>query len=117
MRKSVTIVGVGDRLYQWIGLVRRAGQLVEGYDAVLRVLSSSGTRQQIYLVILAGDASRGNVQRLVSACERRGISWYSWGSKEALGKAVGGSPRSVIAITDSGFAVAIGKIMGPSTGS
>ena len=83
-----------------LGLARKAGKIASG-DLAVREAVSKG---KAALVLLAGDAGPSTVDRFTRLCGQRSIDCIRIGSQEELGRALGQSPRAVLAVTDVNFA-------------
>lgn len=87
-------------LLGFLGIANRAGVVVRGTDAVRQALRS----RQAALVLLAHDAApgqRGKLTGLLAATETPAVEL---GSREELGRALGASPLSAVAVRPSTFA-------------
>lgn len=89
-----------ERIYSFLGLATKAGKLLSGEDTCERMLKLG----KVYLVIVAEDASDNTRKKFENMCDYRKVDIMYFGKKEMLGKFTGKKTRSVIAITDRGFA-------------
>ena len=89
-----------DKVYSFMGLAMKAGKLVSGEEGCERTIRSGNA----FLVVTAEDASDNTVKKFQNACEYRKVPFFRFGSKEALGRLLGKEIRSVITVTDAGFA-------------
>lgn len=102
-----------DRLSGLLGLSRRAGRLIWGYDAVLKAVASGEAK----LVVLAEDTAPHTAKRIEQACETAGIDRYMLPfGKEMLGRAIGRADTAVAAVSDDGFSEGIRKYCRNITG-
>ena len=83
-----------------MGLAMKAGKLVSGEEGCEKTIRGG----KAFLVITAEDASENTVKKFKNACEYRNVPFFRFGHKEALGRLLGKEVRSVITVTDSGFA-------------
>ena len=83
-----------------LGLAMKAGDVVSGEFMTEKAIREGIAR----LVIVAKDAS-GNAD----SCHFYHVPYVEFGDKEMLGKAIGKEFRASVAVTNSGFAKAIGK--------
>ncbi|MCW2277896.1 L7Ae/L30e/S12e/Gadd45 family ribosomal protein [Heliophilum fasciatum] len=90
-----------------LGFARRSQKTASG-DATVEAFLKKG---KVHLLILADDASPGISKKLQFWCEDLGVPVQRFGSKTALGLALGQSARSAVAILDEGFAQAIRKAL------
>lgn len=86
-----------------LGLARRAGAVVPGTEAVRQAVR----RGQARLVVMAGDASGVQLNKIRSALRHRPIPWAILGDRAALGGVVGHDPVSALAVTTASFAAEI----------
>jgi len=89
-----------ERIYSFLGLATKAGKTISGEGNC----ESAIKRRRVYLVIVAGDASENTKKKFMNMCRYRKIDIRIFGEKEKLGKYIGKKIRSVVAITDKGFA-------------
>ncbi len=88
-----------------LGLARRAGRLVIGYDSVAEA-------QKLYAVYFASDFSPRAARRLAERAATSGaaVKTLPW-DMAAVGAAIGKSPVGVVGVTDKGFAAMLdGKL-------
>ena len=79
-----------------------------GHEAVAKALEAGRLR----LLLLSQDISPGEGERCIREGERRAVPVVILGlSREELGEALGGPPRVVAGITDTGLAEGIAKTM------
>jgi len=79
---------------------QRAGKLTSGSYAVKSTLN----RGRVRLLLIANDAAAQSVQELNGLAIARGVPVLSYGSKDDLGRLIGKSPRTALAITDEHMA-------------
>lgn len=83
-----------------LGLCKRAGKLAAGEQAAEQAVR----RGQAYLLILAEDASQNTKKKFRNSAAYYKLPLAEIEQKEALGRAIGAQMRSIIAITEEGFA-------------
>ena len=84
-----------------LGLAMKAGDVVSG-----EFMTEKSIREGIArLVIVAKDASGNTKKKFADSCHFYHVPYVEFGDKEMLGKAI----RASVAVTNSGFAKAIGK--------
>jgi ribosomal protein L7Ae-like RNA K-turn-binding protein len=88
------------QLLDLLGLAARAGRVQAGTDAVRKAVREGG----VSLVILAGDASPTQHQKLKPLLEARKIRHRMLLSREQLGLAIGRGPVAAVGLTDANFA-------------
>ena len=87
-------------VYQLLGLARRAGAIVPGTAAVRDSVRSGAAE----LVLLAGDASPAQLDKVHAILENRAIPRASLGDRAGLGAAIGTGPVSAVAVTSAPLA-------------
>ena len=90
---------INDKVFQLIGLSKRAGKLVSGAYAVEQSIKSSKAQ----LVIISQDASLNTMKKFTEMCRHRKIDIIKLGSKQDLGQSIGKPARTLLAITDLSF--------------
>lgn len=100
------------KVLQTIGLATRARRLVSGEDVCQRQLRAGKGK----LCIVAEDASDNTKKRFSDMCSYRNVEIVFFGQKEELGKFTGKEIRTVIVITDDGFAKKIRELLAELTG-
>lgn len=100
------------KILQIIGLAARARRLVSGEDVCQRQLRAGKGA----LCIVAEDASDNTKKRFSDICGYRRIELVFFGEKEELGKFTGKGIRTVIVVTDDGFAGKIKEMLAELTG-
>ncbi len=96
-----------NKIFGLLGLATNAGKIVFGDSAVSKAVLCKKAK----LVILACDCGKNISQKIIKISEENGVKWAEFSDKESIGKAVGKDDKAVIAITDTGFADAVQKIM------
>lgn len=86
-----------DRL---ISIGQRAGKLASGSFAV----TSNLNKGRVKLLLIATDAAAQSVQELNGLAKAKGVPVLTYGSKDDLGRLIGKSPRTALAITDEHMA-------------
>ena len=83
-----------------LGLCKRAGRLAAGEVAAEQAVR----KKQAYLLILAEDASKNTKKKFTNSAAYYELPLAEIGTKTELGRAIGAEERSIIAITEEGFA-------------
>ena len=95
-----------DNLLHLIGLCKRAGQLESGDEPVGAACRARDCR----LILVARDAADNSFRRVKHFADAGQCLWVSVPyTKEELGEAVGRTACAMAAVTDIGFAEAIGQ--------
>ena len=87
------------RVLSFIGLAAKAGKIVAGFDGV----SISIGQKTVKLVIIARDTSPGTAKKIESLCIKDNIPVFRFFDKNALGDAIGKSPKAIVAVMDDNF--------------
>lgn len=93
-----------------LGFAQAAGKVVSGDFAVTRQLRMGN----VHLVIIATDGGRRVERRFGHLCDEQGVPWRRWGTKEQLGRLLGKSARSVVAVLDPAFAAKLEEAVSES---
>ncbi len=88
-----------DKFYQLLGLCNRAGGLVSGETACEKAIKTGNAK----LVVISEEASVNTLNKFFEKCNSKNITYVIAGCKKTLGRAIGKSSRTVIAITDNRF--------------
>lgn len=96
-----------DKALNLISLATKANRVKTGEFLTTKTLQEG----LAYLVIIASDTSEKSTKRLLGIAKTYECPTLVYGSKEELGKFTGKKEKSVITITDKGFADAITKIV------
>lgn len=95
---------VQKRVLTLLGFAQAAGKIASGETAVHLALE----RQKARLVVLAGDAADATKKRIVRLAERLQVPIVMLDTnRDALGLAIGKSPRAAVVVMDAQFARAI----------
>lgn len=94
-----------NKIFSLLGLAQRAGSVASGEFMTEKCVKSKKAK----LVIVAEDASDNTKKLFHDMCAYRKVPVYDYGTKEALGKAIGKAMRSSVAVTEQGFADSVKK--------
>ena len=83
-----------------LGLCKRAGKLSAGEVAAEQAVRG----KKAFLLIISEDASQNTKKKFRNSAAYYELPLAEIGTKEELGRAIGADMRSVIAITEAGFA-------------
>ncbi len=92
----------------FLGMARRAGNVVVGTDAVRQALRKGDVK----LLILASDGSETQKKKLVPLAEARGVRWETLASSQELGAAVGAGSLTAVGVIGNEFAGELKKRLG-----
>jgi ribosomal protein L7Ae-like RNA K-turn-binding protein len=85
-----------DKFLQFLGLTKRAGKLLEGYNKCEDELK----RNKIHLIILSLDASENTVDKFSTYSEKLKIPVIRFYYKEEIGSALGLQEIKVLGVSD-----------------
>ena len=94
-----------NKVLSLLGIAMRGRNLVSGEFQT----ESSVKDGSAMLVIIAADASANTKKLFTDKCSFYGVPIYEYGTKEALGRAIGKDLRSSLGVCDAGLADAIIK--------
>jgi len=95
------------RLDNLLQLCMKAGKLVCGIDATLRLIS----RNRIVIVIYSADLADNTREKLLLKCEDKKVTAFCHSTKEGLGNLFNRRATGVLSISDRNFAKGIQKIL------
>ena len=96
------------KVYGLLGLAAKKGVVVSGGNACERALKYTVGG----IMILAADASGNTKAKFIRLSITKNIPYMVFGSRSELGRRVGTGERSVMVLTDQGFARAIRVLLG-----
>ncbi len=88
------------KIESYLGLARRAGKIVSGYQTCVHTISKGN----IKLIIVASDASEKTRDRFESLCSRYDVEFEVYGTVDILSEMTGFTGRGIYGITDRNFA-------------
>jgi ribosomal protein L7Ae-like RNA K-turn-binding protein len=95
------------KIYSLLGLATRGRNIVSG-EFMTEKAVKEGTA---YLVIVGEDASDNTKKMFQNMCHFYQVPIYIFGKKEELGHAMGKELRASLAVTDSGIAKSLVKLL------
>lgn len=99
-----------DKVLSMLGLAARSRNVVSGGFATETAVKSG----KAHLVIIAEDASGNTRKKFSNMCDFYEVPCAVYGTKETVGHSMGREERSVLAVTDEGFANSIQKHLADS---
>ncbi len=87
-------------VFRLLGLARRAGAVAPGTDATRRAIRRGAAR----LVLMAGDASGVQLDKIRKELSNRPIPQVILGDRATLGAAIGKAPVAAVAVVDESLA-------------
>lgn len=91
------------RIFSMLGLAMKAGKVTSGEFMVETSVKASQSK----LVIVAEDASNNTKKNFSDMCTYYHVPLVFFGSKTALGAAIGKEFRASLSVNDEGFAAAL----------
>ena len=91
---------MNDKKLSMLGMAMKAGKVVSGENMTLESIKS----RRAYLVIIATDASDNTKKLFFDKCRYYKVAVMEYGTKAALGWAIGKAERSSVAVEDKGLA-------------
>jgi len=91
---------VTNKVIGMLGLARKSGKLIVGFDALTTHLK----KNRIPLVIIAKDASDKGKQNMIFYCEKQETNYLEFSSKEELGRILNRLEVSFVGIKDRNMA-------------
>ncbi len=91
------------KVERYLGLSRRAGNLIAGYDTCIEMIK----RRKVKLMILTEDTSDKTKDKFLKLCERHKVPYYIYGTGDALSHMTGLPNRNIFGIIDENMAKAI----------
>ena len=89
-----------DKFLNFLGLVKRSGNLIEGYSKC----DEQRNRVKLHLVIIAQEASNSTRKKFKNHCSEKNIYLIEDFSKEELGYSIGREEIKILAVTDNNMA-------------
>ncbi len=86
-----------NKFYNMLGLGRKAGKVVYGYDATVSLIKSDTDN---ILVVLASDASEKTKKNILFECNKYNRDFIEYGEKNAYGKILRKDEVVVLTVTD-----------------
>lgn len=92
---------MNNRFLQFLGLTKKSGNLVEGYNRCEEILK----KKTIYLFIFSKEVSQNTREKFIRFCEINNVNYIDNIPKQELGFALGKSEINVIAVMDKNMAL------------
>lgn len=89
-----------NKIYGMIGLSRKSGSLVLGFDLVEEQIK----KKKLHLVIFTSDSSEKGRNHLIQLCDAYEVKYLEHGSKQELGKILNKLEVSFVGIRDKNMA-------------
>lgn len=98
---------MNDRVLSLLGLAARSRNVVSGEFSADKAIKEGNAM----LVIVGTDASDNTKKAFRNSCTFYKVPYFEYATKEELGHGMGKELRAVLAVTDSGFANSIMKLL------
>lgn len=95
-----------DKFLQFLGLIKRAGKLIEGYNKCEEIIS----KKKLYLVIISGDCSENTKRKFINYCFKYNVLFVQNYSKETLGALLGRKEVNVLGVADKNMSLQLLKL-------
>lgn len=89
-----------NKFFNFLGLAKRAGNVIEGYSKC----DEERNRRAIYLFIISNDASNSTKKKFKNHCLLKNVRFIEDFSKEEIGLSIGREEVKILAITDENMA-------------
>ncbi|SHE63367.1 ribosomal L7Ae/L30e/S12e/Gadd45 family protein [Clostridium fallax] len=91
---------MNNKFYSFLGLVKRSGNLLEGYNRCEENLN----KKRIYLFIFSKELSLKSKDKFLKICKDKEIPYIDELSKEELGLSLGRKEINILGVTDKNMA-------------
>ena len=91
---------MNNKFFNFLGLVKRSGNLLEGYNRCEENLN----KKRIYLFLFSKELSERSKKKFFKICEDKKIPFIEELSKDELGKSLGKEEINILGITDENMA-------------
>ena len=88
------------KIESYLGLARRAGKIISGYQTCVHTIS----RGNIRLIIVAEDSADNTKEKFRNLCSRYDVEFRIYSTIEELSSMTGFTGRGIFGITDKNFA-------------
>lgn len=96
-----------EKILSLLGLAQRAGKTLSGEFSIEKTIRSG----KIHCLIVASDASDNTRKNYRDMCKYHGVAYFEILSKEAISKGIGKENRAAVAVTDTGIAESLMKLL------
>jgi ribosomal protein L7Ae-like RNA K-turn-binding protein len=91
---------MNDKFLQFLGLVKRSGKLIEGYNKCEEFIK----KYTVYLIIISLDASENTKEKFRGYAIKHNIPYIQHYGEEELGNCIGRTAINVLGISDNNMA-------------
>lgn len=89
-----------NKFYGMIGIGRKGGKVIYGYDQTINLIKDSKAHLKTILVVVANDASDKTKKNVIFECNKYQCEYLEYGEKVVYGKIMNKKEVSVLAVTD-----------------
>jgi ribosomal protein L7Ae-like RNA K-turn-binding protein len=86
-----------DSFLQFLGIAKKSGKLIEGYNNCEETIKS----KKVKLIIISIDSSENTKNKFKNYCESKNVFLIQAYSKEELGKCIGRTEINILCVVDS----------------
>lgn len=87
---------MNDPFLQFLGLVKKSGKMIEGYNSCLEKIQNT----HVYLCIMSESVSQNTVKKFTRICESKNVRLLRCYTGFDLGKALGNEEINILCILD-----------------
>lgn len=91
---------MNNKFLQFLGLAKRSGRLIEGYNNCEEIIK----RSKVYLLIISTDASQNTKDKFKGYSIKYSVPFIEDYSEEELGISIGRTAINILCITDKNMA-------------
>lgn len=96
-----------DRFLQFLGIIKKSGSLVEGYNKCEEIIN----KKAIYLVIISEDCSQNTKEKFIRLCDNTNVQYVEAYTKEQLGMAIGKEQIQILGIKNKNMSDKLTALM------
>lgn len=85
---------MNDKFLQFLGIAKKAGMLVEGYNICEELIK----KKKLFLMVVSDDVSQNTRDKFTNYCTNANVSLLEGYSKEELGKILGRDELNLLGI-------------------
>jgi ribosomal protein L7Ae-like RNA K-turn-binding protein len=95
-----------DKFLQFLGLTKRAGKLIEGYNKCEEIID----KRKIHLILISLDCSENTKKKFISYCSKYNVPYIENYSKETLGASLGREEVNILGVADKNMSLQLLKL-------
>jgi len=86
-----------DKFLQFLGIVKKSGNLVEGYNKCEEIIKS----KKLFLLIISNNCSNNTKEKFIRLCTNSFLPYVEVYTSEELGAAIGRAEINILGITNN----------------